>query len=123
MKGEFLASVSHELRTPLNPIINIPEGLLEQLTWVPAARCGACGAVFTTQGGGALAAGLACPACAGFGLAIAKGIVELHGGAIAVDRALGTGATFTVWLPLAARTAAPAVSASTLHKPAATTAP
>lgn len=37
---------------------------------------------------------------AGLGLAITKGIVELHGGQVAVRSRLGAGATFTVILPL-----------------------
>lgn len=43
---------------------------------------------FSTRGGG-------------LGLAIARRIVEAHGGAIRVESAEGCGATFTVWLPSA----------------------
>jgi GAF domain-containing protein/nitrogen-specific signal transduction histidine kinase len=37
----------------------------------------------------------------GLGLALAKDIVELHGGQVTVDSQIGEGSTFTVWLPLA----------------------
>jgi signal transduction histidine kinase len=41
------------------------------------------------------------PGGAGLGLAIAKGVVDAHGGTIAVKSALGEGTTFTVTLPRA----------------------
>jgi signal transduction histidine kinase/CheY-like chemotaxis protein len=44
----------------------------------------------------------------GLGLALTKRLVELHGGSIAVQSALGQGSTFTVTLPLVARQPAPA---------------
>ena len=36
----------------------------------------------------------------GLGLALVKLLAELHGGAVAVDSAVGDGSCFTVWLPL-----------------------
>lgn len=38
---------------------------------------------------------------AGLGLAIVRGIVEAHGGRVAVESAPGEGASFDLWLPLA----------------------
>jgi CheY-like chemotaxis protein len=38
----------------------------------------------------------------GLGLAMVKLLAELHGGAVAVDSAVGQGSCFTVWLPLRA---------------------
>jgi signal transduction histidine kinase len=42
----------------------------------------------------------------GLGLAISKSLVELHGGSIAVDSAVGEGSTFRVRLPVPARASA-----------------
>jgi CheY-like chemotaxis protein len=43
----------------------------------------------------------------GLGLAMVKLLAELHGGAVAVESAVGTGSRFTVWLPLRASSVAP----------------
>jgi len=52
---------------------------------------------------------------AGLGLTMVKRLVELHGGAVAVESAVGEGSCFTVWLPLRA----PEEAALTLaHAPA-----
>jgi signal transduction histidine kinase len=43
----------------------------------------------------------------GLGLAIAKQMIELHGGRLAVESELGSGSTFSVYLPLDAPRAGP----------------
>jgi CheY-like chemotaxis protein len=47
----------------------------------------------------------------GLGLAMVKILVELHGGAVAVQSAAGEGSCFTIWLPLRAPADGPLVSA------------
>jgi signal transduction histidine kinase len=42
----------------------------------------------------------------GLGLSIVKGLVEMHGGYVTVESALGEGTTFSVFLPVRATVAA-----------------
>jgi PAS domain S-box-containing protein len=48
----------------------------------------------------------------GLGLAMVKLLAELHGGALAVESAVGQGSRFTVWLPVRASTEAADVAAN-----------
>ncbi|MEW6433075.1 MAG: ATP-binding protein [Myxococcota bacterium] len=63
VKSEFLANTSHELRTPLNSIINIPQGLLEQIHRTRRVRCEGCGSRFELEDGEAYDASAPCPEC------------------------------------------------------------
>lgn len=51
----------------------------------------------------------------GLGLAIARQVAELHGGAITVESELGAGATFVMWLPLKGAASIEAVSPDGVH--------
>jgi predicted ATPase/signal transduction histidine kinase len=59
LKNEFLANTSHELRTPLNSIINIPDGILENMERVRLIYCDRCGLRFGQ------AREARCPGCGG----------------------------------------------------------
>lgn len=53
----------------------------------------------------------------GLGLAIAKQMIELHGGRLAVESELGSGSTFTVYLPLDVAASDDAIRAHKLDPP------
>lgn len=46
LRDEFLANASYELRRPLNSIVNIPEGIVENLELVRYCRCRRCNLSF-----------------------------------------------------------------------------
>ena len=48
----------------------------------------------------------------GLGLSVVKAFIEMHGGAVRVDTEVGRGTTFTITLPVAATSTAPAEAAS-----------
>ena len=54
----------------------------------------------------------------GLGLAISKGIVDAHGGSLAVESELGRGSVFTVRLPVSARALEPNRERAALSRPA-----
>lgn len=61
-KDEFMATMSHEFRTPLNPIINLPEGLLEDFEQMRVAVCSSCKSTFELESDEQIA-GVSCPEC------------------------------------------------------------
>ncbi len=63
VRDEFIATMSHEFRTPLNPIINIPQGLLQEFRSIQHAVCSGCDATFELDADESIANLPSCPDC------------------------------------------------------------
>jgi signal transduction histidine kinase len=72
LKSQFLANTSHELRTPLNTIINVPEGILAQLSEPEVVHCNGCGARFEKEEGQHVGPDTPCDLCGARALAVRK---------------------------------------------------
>src|SRR5947208_2636488 len=88
--GNLLAGVAHELNSPLSVILG-QVGLFAPSGEDPNARARIFDPFFTTKPEGE---------GTGLGLALARGIVESHGGSIGVESAPGEGAQFVIELPV-----------------------
>jgi len=63
VKDDFMATMSHEFRTPLNPIINIPQGMLEEFVRTRIAVCSRCSSHFELEPAETISETTPCPDC------------------------------------------------------------
>jgi signal transduction histidine kinase len=87
-KQEFIATMSHEFRTPLNPIINIPEGLLQEFARHSRAVCATCNSQFELEPGDTISPQSSCPECSTRGSLSELSVAQFEGDAARARRFL-----------------------------------